>query len=409
MIRKLWMGMALVLGASTSAHAATQAVLLARSGPTPLNLPADASITGITSPALNDSGTVVMQVFRNDGGGDFARHLFRSQNGVGELIASAPAGALISDPSINTSGDIAFEVTQTAAQNGIWLFRRQTSELSRVSAAPLGANGWGFLKLNDQGVFGYRAQFTGGQSLVSLALPNTVTVYASESGIDVASPYNFVFAPAFNNALQIAAQVRRVDGNSTEIRRFEANGSSQRIAAQRALDPDSPFFAFDSSVAINQAGEVAFIATLGTGGGAPRGVFRGSPAGITAIARVGESCVSEIEFFPPAINDAGQVVFRGRDLQGRQTLFVGSGAGGLTRVVVRGLTVLPSDLGDAVVTRPLASESAFVGRPAINNLGEIAFIADLGQATNPSTGLGRALYRVSGGEPDGTLGFECRP
>ncbi len=94
----------------------------------------------------------------------------------------------------------------------------------------------------------------------------------------------------------------------------------------------------------------------------------------TEIAAVDPAgTIRDIEFFAPAINDQGWVVFRAKDANG-QAIYVGDGAN-LVRVIGDG-DVIETDLGTAQVGQH-DSSPIFSGQPAINANGDIAFIAGL--------------------------------
>ncbi|MEM1213175.1 MAG: choice-of-anchor tandem repeat NxxGxxAF-containing protein, partial [Planctomycetota bacterium] len=89
---------------------------------------------------------------------------------------------------------------------------------------------------------------------------------------------------------------------------------------QAAPDNNGSFSGFGNP-ALNDAGQAAFVSTLtGTAGGTSDdfGIFRsdGSSGGLTQLAREGQAAPdnngSFLSFNTPALNDAGQAVFRGR-------------------------------------------------------------------------------------------------
>jgi hypothetical protein len=145
---------------------------------------------------------------------------------------------------------------------------------------------------------------------------------------------------------------------------------------------------FDNGAPINAAGQVAFIATIV---GGTRVVRRVDANGLSVtLASAPSATLSSIEFFPPVLNDAGLVAFRGRDGTNRQAIFVADGTGVRT-VVTRG-DIVPSDLGNAWIDQNVPGDSAFSGAVAINANGDLAFAAALTPAGNNQVEWGTGLY-----------------
>jgi hypothetical protein len=111
------------------------------------------------------------------------------------------------------------------------------------------------------------------------------------------------------------------DFSRAEIRLFPVDGSSTRVVADRNLDPDSPFSAFDNSLAINDQGAVALGVRLFAG--SIRAVYRFHGSEAVEIARAGAGPILDIDFFPPAISEDGLVAFRARDAHGQAVYVVG--------------------------------------------------------------------------------------
>lgn len=387
--------------------------LQAREGATTnYNLPADAGITATTSVSINDAARVALRIFRD--GDDWTRHLFVAQGGVGGIVYSFPdTTALMGDAAIGPGGAVAFDVSQTAANNGPWRWDPQTQNATRVSTQPLGTQLWEFSQLNTAGNLASRVGFGSGRAWVSYA-GATATVHATESAIDGASPYSFLFTPVLNDARDIAGRVRLGPANAvadTQPDRVVAigvDGSTRVLARDRDDDPTSPWFAMDNGIGFNNAGEVAFIARLGPAG-SPRAVVATDGVQARQVAVTGGGAFTDIEFFAPDINDAGKVLFRARDAGCVQGLFVGDG----TRVVpvVRRGDVVPTDEGPRRIGRPNASEAAFGGRPALSASGDVAFIADLMTVADPPVLVGRGVFVAYAGPGDGLFadGFEAGP
>ncbi|MDX2114574.1 MAG: hypothetical protein SFZ24_02990 [Planctomycetota bacterium] len=357
------------------------------------NLPGSWFYGSNDPPALNDSGRVAVRVTVTSG--DF-HALWTGASGAGSVVHQGPEGSFFSGVSINAAGDVVYEQSLTA-QNGVYKYTRASGLTAFLTNRPLGSTGWSSPQINNAGQVGYRANFAGsGTAYVSFAGELTPPIHAAEVGVDPASPYSFIFTPAFNNNRQIAAFVRRGGPGQTgsaqpdEIRIFNADGTSVLIAQDRNANAASNFRSFDNSVDLNDDGWVAFTATLESPSGA-RGVFISNGAQTITIATTTGGVVSNIEFFPPSINNSELVAFRAFDtaVPAKRAVWVGDGTG-LVRVATEE-QIIPTDLGEARIDQN-DNSPVFGGGPSINNLGDIAFNATLTPPDNNQIEWGTGLF-----------------
>lgn len=351
------------------------------------NLPPGASFNSVTVD-MNDAAEVIFKVQVVPGFDGMS--VWFGSGGVGELVCDSDNDieAIISDPKINNLGSVVFSQFFAAANNGIWTCDPATQTAARLTAAPLGATSWGTPELNDSSEIGYRAGFGSGQAWVSF-FAGAAAVHATEVGIDVGSPYDFLFSPSFDNQRRLAGVVRVAPAapiaQHRQVRVFTSTGSSTQIAVDSTGNAASPFVSIDNFAALSDNGQVAFIATLA---GNVRSVQRGDGGSIVEIARVGAGGLTEIESFGPAINASGLVAFRGRDANG-QAIFVGDGQT-LRRVIGKGDSI-GSDLGPAQIGQN-DSSPVFGGGVAINASGDIAFTAALHPPGNSQIEWGTGVY-----------------
>lgn len=367
------------------------------------NLPPGASFNSATVD-MNDAAQVTLEVQVVPGRD--GESVWFGSGGVGALRCDGEndLDAFISDPRVNDAGIVVWSQSGGALP-GIYTCDPATGVETRVTAGPIGASTWGSPDINDAGQIGYRAGFGSGQAWVSFASGN-YAFHATEQAIDVASTFNFLFTPAFDGLRRIAGQVRVVAigpvAEHREVRVFAADGTSTTIAVDNVGNAASPFNAFDNSVGLNDAGQVAFVGRLAAGN--VRTVQRSDGATTTEIARVGTAGLLEIEFFAPAINADGLVAFRGRDANG-QAIFVGDG--NTLRRVVGKAAIVPSDLGPAEIGQNDASP-VFGGGVAINARGDIAFTAALHPPGQDQVEWGTGVYVAYAADPDPIFidGFE---
>ena len=192
-----------------------------------------------------------------------------------------------------------------------------------------------------------------------------------------------------------------------------------------APDNNGSFSNFDSSVALNDAGQAAYVGVLtGTSGGSSdnNGIFRGDGTTLTQVARGGQAAPGGNGSFSsfdsrPALNDAGQAAFRGiltgtSDGQSdNEGIYRGDGTT-LTQVARTGQAA-PDGNG---------SFSSFGFNPALNDAGQAAFFGALtGTSGGSSDNVGifrgdgttlTQLARRGQAAPDGNgsfSGFGPRP
>ena len=354
-----------VLGQNTTVVATTgQAV---PSGP--------GSFTRFDSAALNNGGRVAFFAFLGGSGVDDTNNsgLYRGDDMSLTEIAregqTAPSGPgsfeSFFPPSLNDLGQAAFFTTLigsgTNNDNNTAIYRDDGGTLTQIArggqAAPTGFENFRFVAiptLNNKGQAAFRVGFGG----VSAA--NDFGIYRGDG----------------TTLVQIA---RTSQAAPSGPGRFTSFGST---------DP-----------ALNDAGQVAFNASLGGSSGVGPtndfGIYRGDGTSLTQIVRKGQAVPSGPGSFTGvglrSLNGAGQVAFfatlggNGVDATNDGGIYRGDGAS-LTQVVREGQAA-PSGPG---------TFTGFPGGIAFNNAGQTAFFADLGGSgvvTTNSSGV----YRAEGG------------
>lgn len=349
------------------------------------NLPPNSSFSSGT-PAINDDRVVALRLIVV--GGTSRAGMFVGQGGTGGVVYQPGNDHLIGDPGINTAGIVLFEQFDIVT-DGLFAYDPKAAAASMVVApgGPFSISSFTRPAITDDGALAFRAR-SGSLYRWIRVVDGVQTSIAVESGGPTG--IGFLFSPATNASGLMAGKVR-IGGTGNErpdqIRRYAPDGTFEILVEDVDGDPSSPFTAFDNSVAIAADGRIAFIANL-VGGG--RGVFRLESAGAwTTIATTLEPGISEIQFFWPAINAAGTVAFRGRDGANVEGIFAGDGRS-LVAVARRGDRV-STDLGAGQINQHDTSLS-FGGSPAMNEAGDIAFLAALTPAGNTQVEWGTGLF-----------------
>ncbi|MEM8680174.1 MAG: hypothetical protein AAGF97_12570, partial [Planctomycetota bacterium] len=183
---------------------------------------------------------------------------------------------------------------------------------------------------------------------------------------------------------------------------------SRLVATEIESDPMAPFSEFiTNGVAISNNGQfVAFQANDLSG---TSGIYRfDSQTGkIDPIAAVGSQNVTTIDIFSPDVNDQGLVTFRGDDGLGRSSVFVGNGSS-VARIAGEGDLVV-TDLGVRQLGRRDMDFSQS-GAPQVNGRGDVGFIFQYFDPTNPSSIADGSLAMLAPAFLSGDFGdgiFDC--
>ncbi|NCT67053.1 MAG: hypothetical protein GXC76_05330 [Rhodanobacteraceae bacterium] len=331
---------------------------------------------------LNDAGQVTFTAGVVPIDGNLSRSgagLWIGGHGQGQFVAihesGSPDGSMIiaDRPGINATGQVAY---YTSDDGGPYTLRRYdpaTGQSSPVSVLPLTPTSFANPNIAADGAIGFKGKMGIGYG-IAFGGAGAGTLYAADTNVDGASPYAYIYSPASNDARRIAVKVSTSDYSHNEIRLFNGFNDSRLLVADKVTDPDSLFAGFDNGLALNNHGAVAVVVKLAAGN--VRALYRFTPGagGVEAveIARVESTgTIRDLESFAPAINDAGLVVFRAKDANG-QAIYAGDGTS-LVRVAGKG-DVVTTDRGEAQLGQH-DSSPIFSGAPAVNNHGDIAFVA----------------------------------
>lgn len=337
------------------------------------NLPDGAFFANVT-PKVNDGGVVAFDL--DVVPGVDADALWVGGDGRGQIVYTSPEESFLAGVDVSPTGVVVFEQF-FSAEDGLWLYEPAAGTAAFETSLPLGAMFWTAPEIDGAGQIGYRAAFGPDHAWVSYDGAGNAAVHAVEAALDPASPFSFLFTPSFDGQRRIAGKARYGAAGQVgeerpdRILRVGANGAVTVLAEDADADPLSPYAGFDNGVDVTTDGRVAFVATLVAGG---RGVFLTDGVDTVAIATEAHPDVAEIEFFAPAVNDAGLVVFRAFDSTGLRAIFAGDGTG-LTPVI-REHDLVETDLGTARIDQHDASP-VFGGGPWINAHGHVAFAAGL--------------------------------
>lgn len=383
------------------------------------NVPPGTSFNSISA-NLNDEDQVTFTAGVVPIDGDLSRSgagVWLGGHAQGSFVAihegSSPDVAMIiaDRPGFNALGQIVYYTSEDGGPYTLRKYDPATANSTAVSVLPLTPTSIANPDITDSGTIGFKGRLGLGYGIATVG-PGPATLYAFDSNVDP-SGYAFVYSPRTSNSGKIAVKVSTTDYDHNEIRLFAGPGDSTLVVADRATDAASPFASFDNGLGVDKDGAVAVVVKLADDN--IRAVYRFTPTdtGVeaTEIARIDPAGpVRVIDAFAPAINDAGLVVFRGEDANG-QAIFAGDGSA-LVRVVGKG-DVVATDLGPGQLGQHDTSP-IFSGAPAVNNFGDIAFVAGLHPEGDNQQEWGSGVFVVYAERPaeDDTIfrdGFEAAP
>lgn len=431
-----FLAFAIVLTASAAPLAVgqiTRTSVVAQVGDAPFSGPG--AFADFGDPALNDAGQVAFSArlfgvgvnSSNDGG------LFRSTGpGIFEIARegqAAPVGLggflAPSSPVINNAGQVGFIVGLagagvTPATNGA-IYRNDGSSVVQIAREgqpnPAGFGAFvefGSLTLNGIGNMGFFARLGGAgvhpsndQGLY-VANGATIVPVVQEGQPTPAGPGAFAgFSPtiALNDAGQVAF-LASLDGdgvtsyNNSALYRSEEVDAVQIARTGQAAPSGPGQFTRLGSFTLSDAGEVAFLATLGGEGvdsSNYEGLYRSDGSAVVPIARVGDALTAgpgsyrDLSFptFLPMINDSGEVAFLaelggvGVDSTNDRGLYRSDGFS--TVEIARAGQKVPSGHGEFA--------RFLFGVPTLNQNGQVAFSAGIeGDGVDSRNDEGLFLY-----------------
>ncbi len=368
-----------------------------RTGITSFNMPAGSSLASPTI-GIDDARHVALDV--NFVGNTGNPGLFYGTNSSAAGIVYNAPDTITGIPSLNGQQQAIFSVGIDA---DLFLYDAILSTTTPLNF-PLGVTGTSGLTLDAVPRVGGRLRFGSdgdvyGTFAVQTAGFPALLVYAADSDIDGSSPYSFLYTPDMsrglsNRAPRIAAKVSTIAGfDFEEIRIFDAGGSSTLVAVETETDPTSPFSEFiTNSVSISDDGSKVAFQALDTAGNSGIWLYDDSSQMISLIASVADAMVNTIDFFAPDVNDQGLVVFRGDDQNGRSSVFVGDGVA-LIRLGGEG-DLIETDIGERKLGRR-DEDFSQSGAPRINNRGDVGWIFQYYDPTNPSSVADGSLVMLS--------------
>jgi hypothetical protein len=406
--------------------------LVAREGSPAPGTPSGVNFQSFGRTVLNDAGQTAFNAQLTGGGLNFAEGIWSERSGSFRLVAregsptpNLPGVNFISIGSVvlNNAGQTAFpaDITGNIGFSGsIWSegsgsLRLVARDGIRAPGMPSGVNYFGLvsLNLNNAGQSNFYSLLIGtgvdstNDESIWLSNSGSLALVAREgsqaAGLPSGVNYGALGAPALNNAGQTAFWARLGDGGGDFAEGIWSEGSGTLMLVARSEDqaPGAPsgvnFREFHSRPMLNDAGQTAFWASLsGSGVDASNdvGIWLEGAGRRALVMREGTQApgtpngvnfgglILSISYFPPALNDAGQIAFisslagSGVTSTNRQGIWATDRLGDLQLIARTGdlLEVAP---GDFRMIRDLVFDSS----RGFNKLGQLLFWASFTDAS----------------------------
>ena len=327
-----------------------------------------ATYTSLGSPAHNDAGETAFRASLGGTGVDSTNNagIFTGSGLVTRKGDEAPGtgGATYTDfgtPALNDAGDTAFLGFLTGAgvtsANGVGIFT-PTAQVARAGDMVPGPGvatyrTFGNTALNDAG----ETAFTGVLTGKGVSSTNDTGIFTSQGPLvregdpapgAGAATFSAFGSPAFNNGGEAAFFALLTGKGVTPTNRFGIFTSSALVAREGDAAPGTGganYSSFFGTVALNDAGETAFLASLGGAGGPPTtnsGLFLSDGLGATQlILRTGDlidlgggdlRTVSDIVDLE-GLNGLGQLAFRAGFSDGSSAILIADTRGTQSAVI----------------------------------------------------------------------------
>ncbi len=365
------------------------------------NLPAMTFLNNPT-PVINNNGEVLFKVMSVEGTNNQGIWLKSLDDQNGKIVYIAPEERFITDPSINDSGKIVFNLYDEGVTDGIFEMDSKSLEVDQIlkpTNLPIQHYTYPQILNNDHIIF--RATNDLNDRAIYDLSGQKLKKLLSEGNEILKHKISYLFRPSANEKGNLVLKVRFGDRGQWNEENPDAiilvspsldpkipGPIFKILAADKDLDPQSNYQAFGNSVSLSHFGNIAFSATQSD---SKKSILFFKDNQIKVYASEGADDIGEIELFAPKVNDLGQVLFRAKDASGARAIFLADGDS--VKKILREGDVVNTDQGLAkVLDNP--NFPGFGGEVDLNDKGDILVLTILIGAFDNKE-LGSAIYKIS--------------
>jgi hypothetical protein len=360
------------------------------------NLPSMAFISNIV-PSLNSLGEVAFKVIGLDEEGAQGIWIKTNADQNGKVLYTGPSDKVITDPSINSKGEVVFSLFDDIKSDGVFLYdARKLNGKKIIDSKNYDLVYFTYPSIGDDSTLYFRGTNKNNErTLFSFNKKLDDLIIEGQELSNFTSSY--LFRPSINQKGEMALKLRL--GNKGEwnesnpdiIAFYTPNaknildkngsiidtvGSLTKIAEDVDSNSSSHYLSFLNQVSLSNEGHIAYSAiTLDN----RIGVYLYKNGVTKQMALENEGEVLNVEYFSVKVNAKGHVLFRGKDKNGKRALFFGDGQS-LVKLVSEG-TELQTDLG---LGKILENQffPAFSGEVELNDNDDIVFSCVLESASD---------------------------
>jgi len=352
------------------------------------------------SPVINDRGDISFNfvTYENEKL-EKGVWLRKGSEKIGKSVFRIFGDKYLSVPALNNRGNLAFNLYDTTASDGIFKYDSVLDNVSLIlDPEDLPYKQYSYISLNEQDELLFRGRsHRGTHSVVFYNETDGDRRIFREGNSRTASKISYIFGSRFNNQGMIAGKVRLGErgeydeSQGDEIRVWDLEGKMTTIASDQDVDKNSLFKGFFNSVALSDNGHVVFVAKLAH---KVRALYVSHGGKLTRIATEGEDGLKTLEQFSPVVNANGDIAFRGINQEGKRKIFFAR------RGVVTALIGEDDIVTTDRETGRIQLKKGFPGLSggiSMNSSGDIVFNCILKDKYGKNS-LGNAIYLIRVGE-----------
>jgi len=354
-----------------------------------------------TSPVINNHGDVVFKIMAVEGGNTQVLWVKKAEEPTGKIVYVAPDERFITDPSINDSGKIVFNLFDEGVTDGLFIHDIKTEAVTQVlNPDDLPIQDYTYPQIMNNNQIYFRATDDNFDRSYYEFAGNKTNKILDEAVESLGIKASYLFRPAVNAAGQFAFKAR-----IGEKGKWDDNNPDSIFLLTPSTDPKSPqmkvdtiafdkdtnasskYLRFGNALSLSKDGTVAFIGILAD---SKKAIVISKDNVLSNFAAEGKNDILEIEMFTPKINDQGQVVFRARDINGKRGVYLADGTS-VKRIIGEG-DEIATDLGSGkILFNP--NYPGIGGEVDMNNQGEIVFYCLV--VSSDDKELGSAIYKIT--------------
>lgn len=351
------------------------------------------------SPVINTRGDVAIKIMGFDGQTNHGLWLKPEDEKNGKIVYTAPESRFMTDPSLNNSGQVVFNLYEEGITDGLLLLDTQTGNVEQVlNPDDKDIAYYTYSQLLDDGKIFFRGTNGNNERTFFSYIDKQLKPIITEGMVAYGQKSSYLFRPVLNPKGEMVFK-RRIgekgqwdESNPDEILLLKPNldqsFDSVVIARDRDADPASFYLGFNNTATVSKNGLVAFTAVLENSQRALV-LYRDGILKNLAVEKADD--ISEIEMFTPKVNDRGLVAFRARDLDGKRGIYIATNDG-IKKLISEGDEV-KTDLGMArILSNP--NYPGFSGEIDMNENGDIVFSCLLVSSADNNE-WGTALFKIS--------------